>query len=807
MNKHHNANCDQCPLASTGTYTHPREFGQSDIAVVTGVPFPSEAWSGGFENSNAGELLNKVFIHHGLSSQRSYHHAVLCRPQEGQKVNNAAIAACRPRLISEINSTLRASGKVLALGAEASAALLPGSGGVLTARVGPPKVSPYLSTFTSVVASVSPYLCMSQHQNFPNLVTDVEKLFNPIVTFSEPSYDIYYSVEDTIDYLKNCLYVAKQLAHTLVIDIECIIDKESSFGHPENFEMLCIGIKFGTNPIKVLTADVLTKEVYKLLEELCKQTKIVAHNGKFDLNGLRPHIGRQSIGADTMLASYVFDERTGAGNYHGLKYLAQEYLGAPPYDDEIEQYTGKTNKDFSKVPKNLLYKYNAFDVHCTYLLNSMYVEKFKKDKELAKLYQFLLKASDLLMDLEYSGICVDESYLVELSDKLQHNIDYKQYKLALGAFKVRKEGYDPKLGGINPNSPMQLKAFYNDCGIELDSTDVETLNKILDYKGELGDNDALVRRFTKRVLEFRSDKKLKSTYVDGIRERAYKGRVHSSYLLHGTTTGRLSSRNPNLQNIPRNSPIKQLFIASKSDNVICNVDYSQAELRVLTFLAKDSYFQEIFNDPDRDVFDELVPELFPGSNKELDDPKEFKEKRTMVKTYVYGLSYGRTEYGIARGFNIPVELAKQHKKRFFAVIPNIIKWQNEIKRSVLNGNDLVTPFGRRRRYSLITEENERDILNESLAFIPQSTASDMCLQAAISVNDWFNNPDINWVNGQPKIVNLVHDAIMFECYKGDADLLGKSVSQAMIDSAQTIVGDYVRFDTDYSYAYSWGGIK
>lgn len=803
MNKHPLANCEFCPLNETGTYVAPTEhYTYNDVAFVTSQPFPSETFSGGFFNSKAGELVQKVMSHHNLDDYNvSHHYAVACRPQEGQKVSAPAINACRPRLIDELNKSLAKGATVVALGGEPTLAVGV-SGGVLAARVGPPRAAsfgPY-----RVIATVSPYLCMKQQQNFPSLVTDIGKIANPIIEFIEPEYALADNPFSLVNYLSTCIEIASEKTSRLVVDIECVIDKETSFGHPENYEMLCIGIKFNEDTIVVITSDALTFEVYQKLSMLMGFCINIFHNGKFDLNGMRPHVGRQRIGRDTMLASYVFDERAGAGNFHGLKYLAQEFLGAPPYDDVLEQYIGTgQNKDFSKAPKDILYKYNAFDVQCTYLLDRMYEEKFASSgEELTSLYRHLLNASDTLMDLEYSGIAVDEGYLDELSEKLTNDTEYKEYQLSLAAFKIRKEGYDPKRGGINPNSPIQVKKFFNDCGISLDSTDEETLTKIIEYNKDFPNHDAIIRRFAKRLLAYRGEKKLKTTYVDGIRTRAYKGRVHSSYLLHGTTTGRLSSRNPNLQNIPRSSPIKKLFIASNPDNVIVNVDYSQAELRVMTWLAKEPYFQEIFNDPTRDVFDELVPELFPGANKELDDPKEFKEKRTMVKTYVYGLGYGRTEYGIARGFGIPVEVAKLHKKRFFSTIPEIIKWQNRIKQQVASGKDLVTPYGRHRRYSLITDENERDIMNESLAFMPQSIASDMCLTAANWVNDEFHENDQD-----AHIVNLVHDAIMFECHKDSAEMLAQYVSDMMIESAQAIVGDYVKFATDYSYDYTWGNIK
>ncbi len=188
----------------------------------------------------------------------------------------------------------------------------------------------------------------------------------------------------------------------------------------------------------------------------------------------------------------------------------------------------------------------------------------------------------------------------------------------------------------------------------------------------------------------------------------------------------------------------------------------------------------------------------PELKTHRESPKDiWKENRTMVKTYVYGLGYGRTEYGIAAGFDISVDLALEYMQRFFSVIPEIVEWQERIKFQVKNGDDLVTPFGRHRRYNLITKANERNVMNEALAFLPQSTASDCTIRAAI-----FSNPILEH-EFNAKIVNLVHDAIMIDSPQDVVEDALKIVEECMIDSAQAVVGDFVKFATQSSYGNSW----
>ena len=307
-----------------------------------------------------------------------------------------------------------------------------------------------------------------------------------------------------------------------------------------------------------------------------------------------------------------------------------------------------------------------------------------------------------------------------------------------------------------------------------------------------------VHEFTELLLKYRREQKLYGTYVKGTSQRLYRGRVFPTFLLHGSVTGRLACRNPNVQNVPRESSIRRLFVPSKPENVFIQVDYSQAELRVLSFLAGDEYFRDIFNGGDRDLFNELTPVLYPKADRSRLSPSEWKELRIRVKAYVYGVSYGRTEFSIAKEFDVSVAEAAKGMSAFFSVIPEIVAFREETRARVLRGEDLVTPFGRRRRYPLITKENVKDIMNEALAFLPQSTASDMCLQAMT----WVRRD----LRGWGWVRNIIHDALLIEAHRDDAEEIAALASKHMIASAATIVGDYVKFDTEYKIGTDWGSV-
>jgi DNA polymerase-1 len=218
---------------------------------------------------------------------------------------------------------------------------------------------------------------------------------------------------------------------------------------------------------------------------------------------------------------------------------------------------------------------------------------------------------------------------------------------------------------------------------------------------------------------------------------------------------------------------------------------------VLSYLAGDEYFRGIFA-TGRDLFDELTPILYPHANKETMDPKAWKELRIRVKAYVYGLSYGRSEYSIAPEFKITVDEAKRSMDTFFEVIPEIVAFREQTRAKVLGGEDLVTPRGRHRRYWLITDDNVKDIMNEALAFLPQSTASDMTLDALTNLRPRLR--------GIGFIRNIIHDAMLIECPADRAEEVAQMADYEMKLAAERIVGDYVPFATESTFGPSWGDV-
>jgi DNA polymerase-1 len=656
--------------------------------------------------------------------------------------------------------------------------------GITRLRVGPPRRpqgAPY-----QVIPTFHPAACLRPKGDsyFPSIVNDFTKLRGLTRVWQEPVYRVLESSGEALQGLGELF----RRTAPITVDIEVDIDKDVSFDHPTRHSLLCVGIGYERGKVAVfgetgLRDPAVRQELGRYLRE---HRRVIAQNGKFDLAGLYTKDMRGiELWFDTMLASYCLDERAGI---HGLKYQAVEKLGTPRYDDEIKKYV-RAGHGYGSIPRDILYRYNAYDCAATYELYYLYSELLDQEPGLRSLHDFLVRASNELMYVELNGIGVDLDYNDQLRERFENTLRALETDLATLA----------KRSDFNPRSPQQVVAALEAFGLRVPTkrnqqggvsktTDVEALTTLLNFAG--GD----VADFLTTLLEHRKDAKSYGTYVKGIRRRVYRGRVFPTFLLHGTTTGRPSCRNPNLQNITRGELLRKQFVPVSPDNVFVQADYKQAELRVFTWLAQETYFRDIFNEGTRDIFNELAPVLY-GDISGLDKAAA-KELRIRIKAYVYGLGYGREAKSIADEFGIPVAEAARGMRAFFSVIPNIVNFREQTRQAVLDGKDLITPFGRHRRFWLITNQNKHEILNEALAFLPQSTSSDICLDALCTLRPALKG--IGWIR------NIVHDSLLVETHKDNVEHVKSLLEFHMLESARRVVGDYVKFAVDITVGENWG---
>jgi uracil-DNA glycosylase family 4 len=850
--KHPLAHCEDCPLYTVGAYV-PSKFpqgGRAKFVAVGEAPGYSEAVNGEPFVGPSGKLLKRVLEHHGIGLESVVlTNATSCRPPDNATPPKAAVLACRPRLLAEIEAS--GAEQVLALGATAAQALLGTTQGILELRKSGAVESPLLGGLP-VVPTVHPAFCLRNGDNFPHLVRDVERLVRVTPPWSPPKYivaeaepiddpslvleegmgllpakvdpgadlatlkptwDITYPVA-VLTELHGYLMNKAERTRTrpkLVIDIECGIEKDKSFDHPNEYQMLCVGLGFEKGRIVVVGEQALRapriREMLKILFGLCD---LEAWNGKFDLAGLYPLLGKFPLRGDGMLRHYILDERPGN---HGLKARANEDLGAPQYDRELDKYITKRSDNYSVIPRPILYKYNAYDIACTWDLMERYEadlvemhQRFDYDAFEAvwgyrpwtpmQLHDHMCEAASQLIFLELNGIKVDKEYSRELENEYLEEIARIEEQMddilnettgkSLDLRDPELAEAEPNRQTINPRSPKQLKEFFHSQGLRVASTNVDTLEALQKRVRD----DSKVGRFIVLLLQHRRKAKLHGTYIKGIRARTYRGRVYTTYLLHGTTSGRLASRNPNLQNVVRDKSIRRQFVPGKEGNILVQADYSQAEGRVICWLAKDEYLRSIFMDPSRKLFNELSDQLYGVGNWD-------KERYVLTKTYFYGLAYGRDAYSISMAFGMSLRDAELGLSTFMSLIPAVSRWQKKVRDTVLSGTDLVTPFGRRRRFWLITKENRKDVLNEALSFLPQSTASDVCLRAFIRLRPMLA--------GKAFIRLTIHDALVAECAPEDLEFVGATMQRVMREEGEKLT-TYVPWMTDLSSGVSWGDI-
>jgi DNA polymerase-1 len=758
------ADCENCTLNVPGTAYVPTQFPKESngIAIVGEAPGHREGRTGKPFTGPSGQLLDAVLSASGIDrSECIVTNVVLCRNRENAVPTKLEVRCCADRLRSEIAE----ASTIIALGGSASSAVNDTEVKITSQRTGPPRTSQVYPS-ARFISTWHPAYLLRVPDAFPQFVDDIAKVNATITSAWEPPKYFVTDPTNAMQALEELFQGLMKGPQRLVVDIEVGIEKDTDFAHPEQFDMLCVGIGYAKGKVLVIDEESLKNPLVRnglrvVLEHF--NARVSAHNGKFDLAGLKPLGINATLAFDTMLASYALDERSGT---HGLKYLAVEKLGAPQYDLELHKWVGKGDS-YANIPRDALYKYNAYDVSCTWELQDMQEAELSNSPELLKLMDHLIAASGMLQDVETAGIGVDLVYLGAL------HTEYEE----------RMEGLKKELNRWvdNPNSPKQVKEALAEMGEHVKSTDVTVLTDLF-----LGTTKKDLREFCDKMLVWRKQAKLYGTYIKGISSRIYRGRIHPSFLLHGTTTGRLACRNPNLQNVPRDSTIRNMYVASPG-NVFVQADYATAELRVVCTLARDEVLRDMLA-PDRDIHSEVALRFFGAGFT--------KDQRVRAKAVVFGLTYGRTAFDLAQEFGMSVKDAQTYLDIWFNTIPATVAWREEIMHHVAEEQeDLVSPFGRHRRFWLITDENIKDVKKEALAFLPQGIASDICLAAAT---------ELHWQGLNIRL--LVHDSILVECKEEDAAGVSEMMSDVMSQTAKDVFTDFVEFPVEVKIGKSWGEV-
>ena len=490
-----------------------------------------------------------------------------------------------------------------------------------------------------------------------------------------------------------------------------------------------------------LGLEIVFERLKPILEN--EHIKKCGHNIKYDLIVLANEgVFLKGIDSDTMIASYLLNP---SSRGHGLDALSLEHFGHKNLTYKEMVGTGKKEVGFDEVEIERATSYAAEDSDMTWRLKSR-LEPRLKDYTL-KLYQKMeLPLLEVLAEMEINGVHVDRKHLTELSSDL----DNKLRLLEIAIYALADETF-------NINSPKQLSVILFEkmklpvikktkTGF---STDVSVLEQLADE-----------HELPEKILTYRQLAKLKSTYVDALPEEIFKksGRVHTSFNQTVAATGRLSSSNPNLQNIPIRSDmgkeIRKAFTA-EGDGMLLSADYSQVELRILAHLSGDEALRSAF-EKGEDIHSRTAAEIFGSSIDNVDE-----ESRRMAKAVNFGIVYGLSAFGLSRQLKISQRDARDFIDQYFGLYKNVkIYMENTVSEARENGYTL-TLFNRRRYLPDLNSKNrqvregaERVAINSPI----QGTAADLIKVAMIQLSHQIRDMKL-----QSKMILQVHDELVFEC--------------------------------------------
>ncbi len=787
-------NCTACPLR--GRPCAPTVGPEnSKVIIVSRSPAYHEGLTGVPFSGPSGKVLDHLLKQNEVNrAEIRLTNVVLCVPEEGQ-LPKEAIAACSHRLHSEIKS----ADLVIAAGSEAVRAIL-GRGSIDSARGYIHERRLPSGKIQQIVATNNPALVLRDAAHFPNLVRDFRRAFHPLPKPTLPRVQIASSLEQAIQIVKGLLNAQPSYIG---------VDTESRGGLTHKADIVCIQFSLDGEIAWVLPEDIIRdvgfREQY-LRPLLESQHRFIWHNGKWDVKLIQYGWGIQAhVDEDTMLLSYALDERSGEGAVHSLDYLLMEEFGWPNYEPASVK---KFKKDGIIVDPTALYTYAGWDAAGTRQLYTVLSQRAETEKCLKVYQSVLLPASAMLRQMELNGIIYDIDRACDLfEEELKPELDQL-------IATMRKITGNPIL---NPNSPQQVgRLFYDVWKIDHvmrqrpdkdRSVDKAARKEILEnrytLKGEVigGEKQPQVRADIKQFVtayhRFKKLTKQASTYIVGMVEKAStdpEQRIYTNFKLHGTNSGRLSSANPNLQNITREyedlPSIRALFKPSPG-RVFVEADYSQAELRVIAYLSSDPELTRIYNEG-LDLHN-IAAERFYG-------PNYTKAQRSRAKNMNFGVAYRQTAQTFQEKHGIPESEGSKFIKWWWATFTGVAEWEKDIEQIINTSGILDTPFGRKRRFYLITKENQQASYREGIDFYPQSIASDFTLTSAIILAGELDP-------AKAKLVLTVHDSLLDDVVEDYADEAATITKQVMENQPRNSLGWTLPFEVKMSFGPSWGECK
>jgi DNA polymerase-1 len=616
---------------------------------------------------------------------------------------------------------------------------------------------------------------------------------NPVEKPQENQIEKKYHLINKLEDLDKLINIIKKTGF-------CVIDTETNSLNIEEAILVGVSIAVDENsayyiPInhknlennKRINKQINEAKLINSLQFICNDASIlkIGHNIKFDLRLLEKYQIKFNSIADTMLLSYAIDNGVTKHNMDDLAYLHFNHTNI-----KFKEVVGSGKKeitfDFVEIDKAL--EYAAEDALITLKLYNFLNDRVKNGKANFIYSEIDLPLIKVLSLIEKNGIKVDTNYLSKLSN------DFEKESLLLEKKIFKLAGKDFNIG-----SPKQLgEILFIDLKIKgakktksgTFSTDVSTLSNLSDEGYEIAS----------LILEWRELTKLKSTYTDALQNQATKNdsRVHTSYGLANTLTGRLSSNDPNLQNIPirteKGKKIRNAFITDNLNKLV-SFDYSQIELRLAAEISKDKNFMQAFLD-EIDIHASTAKEIFNLQSAEIT-----ADQRRKAKAINFGILYGISPYGLAKQLSITNSEAKNYIEKYFSRYPKIKKYMDDQINFAKTNYYVETIFGRKCNIKSINDKNfavrgfaERQSINAPI----QGTAADIIKIAMIEIHNNILSSKL-----KAKMLLQVHDELIFEINEKDIKESSIIIKQIM-ENAHLQYKDFtVPLTVDYGIGDTW----
>ncbi|WP_439482086.1 DNA polymerase I [Cyclobacterium plantarum] len=568
----------------------------------------------------------------------------------------------------------------------------------------------------------------------------------------------------------------KDLVRYLLMQKEICFDTETTSINPNEAEL--VGISFAYLPGEAYYIPFpgemkAAKEILSLLKPVFESVEIlkIGQNIKYDILVLMNY-GMEVKGKlyDTMLAHYLIEPE----GKHSMDWMAEQYLNYKPVS--IETLIGKKGKNqgnMKDVDPDEVVDYAAEDADITLLLKKSLDPIIKENKLDHLLHEVESPLIEVLAAMEFEGVRIDTDSLAEMSKELEtesREIEKKVYELAGEQFNLSS----PKQLGEILFNKLQLDPKAKKTKTGQYATGEEVLSKL-----------AVEHEIAQAILDFRQMVKLKSTYVDALPSliNPKTGRIHTTYNQFVAATGRLSSINPNLQNIPirteRGREIRKAFVPRDENHLILAADYSQIELRIMAAFSQDTSMIEAFKNG-RDIHATTAAKIFQVPLAEVTG-----DMRRKAKTANFGIIYGISAFGLSQRLKIPRGEAKDIIEAYFKEFPSVKAYMDESIEKARKNEYVETILGRRRYLRDINSRNatmrgfaERNAINAPI----QGSAADMIKVAMIHVHEWMLQNKL-----KSKMILQVHDELVFDAYKEETELLKQEIPKLMGDAIKIAV--------------------